>query len=876
MAQPPSLAIPGRFGIPNASGQKFNKACDPCHISKTRCLPDPLSPTNSCKRCSKNGSSCVFSPIGPRRRPVRSKNDRIVELERRVRDMQLKLEKQVEKQVEKRANIGNDADREPSGTESFAEGSGSHTKPAPALFFVSGSGSSALLPVDESTQTTSQLPLPPASTAPKPDPSAAVDKSTAIDPKSSPGAVDAYQPAPSATVADVTGFETSRYGPDVVDRNIITLDQAEKIMAKFRQFIHGKFLGIGVPDGHTNQSLRRNKPAVWLSMLCAASVGSSEFLSLAPVLAAEMENLLDAQVEVDMEPDLDILQSLTIFYLFHHDLTQSVREKIFRCLRTSVAVVVRLGQESKIHNIPEGMPIAENDVTQRDLDLSRQLLQWHWSSFSLAVKARENLLIRPLNLISTSLRIMETSGSQCDMALVEWSKLIQITVEACLSLFSGHTEGADGLSDEQRENIIRSFERKRKQWLINCPFDLVNEFLMLEYHETALLISEFIYPAGRANFQNRSHGLPSLSCPSLSPASPETTLDTMPDQDVLAPYRIQYTKKCITAAHACLALVVSPPVSPGVSSTSSLGDPETLRYFSNVPYSRLFYALRFLLFVAHNIWRTAKYNLISVDSLKLGYYIGGLKRAFSIASDGGKFRPPSLWLYAIETRIEPWWKAFCTKLNRDRPPTRSRSSGEIEASSASSTPAAAQAPRQTSEPLPQSEYRTSDPALQENQAQITLPYDLFSPNQAMDFLIPFNFIQQAPAVAATDAIPHNPNIGPLGFARSPKTARSVGQTEPLSQASAAPLSNAPNSTESAEQTVDYDLEGAYNQGNSISEINDYLGTMDLDAFDFDWGDYSALFPGAEAFLPDPPVLPSPYPHTGEAPGDGTGEHGTKG
>ncbi|KAI7773365.1 hypothetical protein LA080_011101 [Diaporthe eres] len=894
MSHPPPLAIPGRFGVPNASGQKFNKACDPCHISKTRCIPDPLSPTNSCKRCSKNGSSCVFSPIGPRRRPVRSKNDRIVELERRVRDMQVKLERQVEKQVEKRASanlvVGSEAERDAPGAESFAEppAPGSHpNKPAPPFFFVPGPGS--LEPKPTSTRT---------------EPEASAHKSgdkLRGDSPSGPTTVDSHPTAaPDDAVACAPKPEpkTGRYGPDVVDRGLITLCQADKLIKRFRQFIHGKFLGIGVPDGYSNQSLRREKPAVWLSLLCAASVGSAEFLSLSTDLSSDMEKILDEQVQQDQEPDLDVLQALTIFYIFHNDLTQSMREKLYGSNKVVVAIVIKLGQASRIHNLPEGVPITEADVTEKALDLSRQLLVWHWASFSLAVKAREDILIRPFSLVSSSLRILETSGNQCDMSLVEWIKLIQIAVEAASALFNGH-DRAEGLSDEGRDSIIQSFERKCRQWLINCPFDLVNEFLMLEYHHSMLVLTEVIYPAGRADFNTRSRGLPSLSCPIQSPASTETdNTDTKPDQDVLAPYRIQYTQKCITAAHACLALVVEPPVSPGLTSTNNLADPETLRYFSNVPYSRLFYALRFLMFVAHNIWRTGEYDLVNIDSLRPGYYIEGIKRVLTIASDGGKFRPPSLWLYAIQTRIEPWWDALRARLERDRPPpSRSRSSGEVEGatgatpSSTTATTPPRQPWRQTSEPLPPSYDRTSMTPFTEIQPSGPVPYDIFSASQSMDFLIPFNFVQQAPPVAASAAIPDNPNLGPQPFARSsPKAVRggSGGQTLSSGTTANTTYTPAPGSSRQAsvsgsgeDQTTTrtaaagYNLGTPFDQGEGLGNLDDYLETMDLDAFNFDWSEYGPLFPGAEAFLPDPSVLPMTSPFADEASGGGPQEDETK-
>lgn len=444
---------------------------------------------------------------------------------------------------------------------------------------------------------------------------------------------------------------------------------------------------------------------------------------------------------------------------------------------------------------------------------------------------------------------------------------------------------------------------------------------MLEYHYTALVLTEVIYPAGKADFQSRSHGLPSLSCPSQSPASAESdnTSDTKPDQDVLAPYRIQYTQKCITAAHACLALVISPPVAPGLTSTTnSLADPEGLRYFANVPYSRLLYALRFLLFVAHNIWRTGKYDLVNIDSLRPGHYIEGLKRVLTIASDGGKFRPPSLWLYAIRTRIEPWWASFRARLERDRPPLppgRSRSWGEVEGAQGATPPSATVSPsssakeprRQTSEPLPPGYDRTSVSSFTtETDTPEPVPYDIFSASHAMDFLIPFNFVQQAPPVAASDAIPGNPNLGPQPFARSPlETARdffgkhsgSLGVEDTTATTATTTTTTAsrglpPESSSSLHTSVGdsgegqtttttsttsttaaaaggYDLAGTtIDQGEGLGNLDDYISTMDLDAFNFDWGDYGALFPGAEAFLPDPSVLPTSSPYPDGAPGGG--------
>lgn len=145
----------------------------------------------------------------------------------------------------------------------------------------------------------------------------------------------------------------------------------------------------------------------------------------------------------------------------------------------------------------------------------------------------------------------------------------------------------------------------------------------------------------------------------------------------------------------------------------------------------------------------------------------------------------------------------------------------------------------------------------------------------MDFLIPFNFVQQAPPVAAAQAIPGNPNLGPQPFAHLPfdRTVRAgaAGHTRSTSGGACETLptesqrSVSVGGSVAAGQTAagggGGDLGGAaafeqqQQQADGFGDLDDYLGTMDLDAFDFDWGDYGALFPGAEAFLPDPPAVP---------------------
>lgn len=93
--------------------------------------------------------------------------------------------------------------------------------------------------------------------------------------------------------------------------------------------------------------------------------------------------------------------------------------------------------------------------------------------------------------------------------------------------------------------------------------------------------------------------------------------------------------------------------------------PERLRRLGNVAYGRVFYALRFLFQLGHQIWATSTYDLIKIDSLRLQLYIDALAGCLRRASADGKFKVAGIWLYALESRVIPWYEAFCDKLAED-------------------------------------------------------------------------------------------------------------------------------------------------------------------------------------------------------------------
>lgn len=358
-------------------------------------------------------------------------------------------------------------------------------------------------------------------------------------------------------------------------------------------------------------------------------------------------------------------------------------------------------------------------------------------------------------------------------------------------------------------------------------------------------------------------------------AATPTTADSSPpkpDQNFLAPYKIRYTRKCITAAHACLDLVTNPADLYSSASNSGYarmgaGSDDLLRRFGVLPYGRIFYALRFLLFLAHEVWKTGRYDLVDVGSLRIGAYIAALKRCLRVASAGGRYRTPSLWGYALRTRIEPWYRDLCALLERaSSDKTTSRTLSE-EGSEGEVTPRAGSSARAATEYDAATSRRTQD---------APEGGDFFSP---LLFDFPFEILssggtpsslprnardpRDTSTTAATPQATNKPfppkSISPISapISRSPSTAeQQQQQQQQYVHAAAAPEPTLQNTSAATDlgspsfghNIVDHDLTA------SLEDMDIYTNVLD-----FNWGDFGDIFPGSDMFL-------SPFPPlTGESP-----------
>lgn len=140
----------------------------------------------------------------------------------------------------------------------------------------------------------------------------------------------------------------------------------------------------------------------------------------------------------------------------------------------AMKMLVQMAEDTDMYQLSSSSSIPEERITEDIIQLSRELLRWYWVSFSLSVKSRQSTMLRHTHLVEASMQILKTTQKYNDACLIEWAKLVQIEADAVLALYRGHTQSTTGLDDEARDSIIDDLERKRRTWLVECPFDLVS------------------------------------------------------------------------------------------------------------------------------------------------------------------------------------------------------------------------------------------------------------------------------------------------------------------------------------------------------------------------------------------------------------------
>ncbi|RDW89700.1 hypothetical protein BP6252_01732 [Coleophoma cylindrospora] len=418
-----------RVPVRNPTDSPYNRACDACRHHKVRCLPDTTVPDSKiCQRCAKANRECLFT--APQKRKQRKRTDtRVAELEREVQAMRalFDVRKKAVKEEAQVLSLGMSA-------------SGSHSD---------GKNSDSFQP-GGSTVVASAAASPPVhydwpSNAPLPQPSP--------------------QPIPPPSMAQPF---------DVVDRGIITMDQARELFEIYCRDLTPHFPAVVFPDSTDLEELRISRPTLFLAAIAAASGKVDPHLY--STLHSEVITAYAHRTLVLSEKNLELVQSMLITVIWYYPPGTFRQLKFFEyiSMATAMAMEIGIGSTSKRSKTaspagPEATSMTSEDILAEellDLEKRRTYLACYLASTTVAMNLRRPTMLRYSKRTGDCIEVLSQSpnASWADKEMSRWGKLVVIAEEVNSSFSFDDPAGIVSLSEPRVQLMLKGFERRVEAW----------------------------------------------------------------------------------------------------------------------------------------------------------------------------------------------------------------------------------------------------------------------------------------------------------------------------------------------------------------------------------------------------------------------------
>ncbi|PLB55170.1 C6 zinc finger domain protein [Aspergillus steynii IBT 23096] len=597
----PSDAGPAQQPAPT---QQLNRSCESCRSLKVRCLPDHVFP-NQCQRCVKAKRSCVF--VAPQRRRPRKRTDsRVAQLEREMRQMRSLLKDRI--RIDESSTESTGSERE----DSFEPEFGSESR--------------------EALQT---IPDAPSSTSGSIRP---IDASPGFASVSYPHTFeDGSIPATSFNPAQARYSPEVAIGDDVVDRGVISLDYANKLVAFYMTDLTMFSPMVTLPCDTTAAQLRRSKPVLFLSVIAAAAIAVDE--GLAAVLNREMVRLYAERFFMNGDKSLELVQALLLMIVFYYppDSPSKLQHYQYTHIAATMALEIGLASKRRVLNATDRKSSRQDGYDQHMAEQARAILGCYHLASTVAMKTRRPNLLLFNDWMEECVKHLENSPNLLDKHMATWFELQRIIDEAMASFGLDDTSSTTPLTESRIQAILRWFDSRMQSWMKNVPTELFTVPMAFEYHYTILAIYELAVGEGYRDpdaIKRQYYTLP-------RPEDDGSERHQTPPSAV----RVDVTIKWMNAAQETL-------------DTFLKCETDVMRAIPNLVYTRVGVAMMSLLKIYFSVRSGGLGEFITTQSINVEKYLDAMTNSLSEASGGGKYRIPSRWLYVIAIKARNWYDKF--------------------------------------------------------------------------------------------------------------------------------------------------------------------------------------------------------------------------
>lgn len=425
---------------------KKARACEACRGLKVRCEPVAEDPDGACKRCAKAGRNCIITQ--PTRKRQKKTDSRVAELEKKIDALTATL----------------------SATKAGQAGTPLPARPeaATAYYGTPGTGPPRSWNAVDGTNA-----------APSQGPSSYTEGPAIL---SAPSIALAGQKRkltePAENGRDDQAFSRCHEYPDLVDRGIITANQAAQLLDRYNYQMAPHLPGVVFPPSLTASELRRTKPVLFHAIMAAASSGTPEIQRIA---FRELMQTFADKIVVIGEKSIELIQALTVAVMWYRPGEHLEELKFYQFVHMAMIMALDLGlgkgrprdTKSTLWGAQASRRHPQPDPTT--IEARRTWLLCYYLTVNTAMALHRPFLLRWTSFMAECMDILESSpeAAPTDKYFCHLVWTHQLVEEIGFQFCMDDPSVSVNLSDHMTQHRIRSFERELDKHRTQVPIELM-------------------------------------------------------------------------------------------------------------------------------------------------------------------------------------------------------------------------------------------------------------------------------------------------------------------------------------------------------------------------------------------------------------------
>lgn len=257
---------------------------------------------------------------------------------------------------------------------------------------------------------------------------------------------------------------------DVIDRGILSLEDAEQLVAYFIHELAFFFPLIVLPSNTTAAQLRQTKPVLFLSVIAATSI--SVDAGLAAVLNREMVRLYSERFFIEGEKSLELVQALLLMIIFYLPPASPLKLQHYQYTHIASTMALEIGLANK-RRVSKKSDRKSSRHDELLAEQARAVLGCYHLGASVAMKTRRPNLLQFNDWMSECLSHLAKSPHRTDQHVAIWFELQRITDEAMSSFGLDDTSTTSPLTESRVQAVLRWFDKRLETWKKNIPSEML-------------------------------------------------------------------------------------------------------------------------------------------------------------------------------------------------------------------------------------------------------------------------------------------------------------------------------------------------------------------------------------------------------------------